>query len=90
MKRYSHHELNKQARGAWRGIQRRCAEGGAVTDYVYRDWNLVIDERGNVMQTIAYDVRRDGAEPLKRLEIIPLWRAGSNGSKVVRPKSPQT
>ena len=56
-KRFTHHELNKKAKAIFRGVQRQLPDGGDRTQYLYKDWNLLIND-GNVFLIVDYDVRQ--------------------------------
>ncbi len=54
-KRYTYRELNVQAKQAFRGILLNRPEGGVKQDYVYKGWEILINN-GRMLQILNYDV----------------------------------
>ena len=69
-KRYTYRELNAQAKEAFRGILMNRPEGGAKHDYVYKGWEILINN-GSMLQVLNYDVMALDIK-LKRSIVISL------------------
>jgi hypothetical protein len=55
LKRYTYRQLNTQAKQAFRRIQTNRPEGGTKGDYLYKGWDILINN-GNILQVLKYDV----------------------------------
>ena len=70
LKRYTHRQLNTQAKQVFRRIQINRPEGGGKQDYRYRGWDVIINN-GFATQILNYDVTMSD-QIVKRCQTIPL------------------
>jgi hypothetical protein len=60
MNRYTSHELTILAKQTFRKVQKALPDGGAITNYTYRGWQLLVNG-GHTTMLVNYDFQQGNA-----------------------------